>query len=319
MSYFRSNRGRNGFTLVELLLVIAIMTAVGAIVFISATRVYFDTQVESEVIAAQSMKSGIHRYYSASKDYGGSDAFGGVPLPSLTSAVARAAGVASPDRYDATTGLRHVFNGPITILPASSLTVTGGVVMPPSFSIQYDQLGAKACIAMSAAMGRDFQKVYVGPSSGVTTVAALNGEYLPQDAVPACIAAGSGASLKVVSERPGRLAAAGFCPNATGYVGTVPGLAAPIPPFKPAINPTNTGYVVTYGSMAMDQRVFGMSFLKQAPMVGGVRTPSSRSGAIWDFDLVSSPVKITNLIDGSIYYTDPSFSRLMLADGTRVC
>ena len=182
---------QQGFSLIELMLVMTIISALAVGAFVIYPKVQSGRQATYEAQILSSAQTGIKRMVSG--DYTG-----------MSAALARQAELFPAQMNSATAGeLTNQFGGDVTLSGATVAngvpTDTTGTTFGPFFRISYTNVPTDVCIKLAPALANSFDGVRIGTDSGANLIKnATTGVFNP-GVVPARCNSAANVTMEFIS------------------------------------------------------------------------------------------------------------------------
>lgn len=183
MQNFKSNKQAKGFSLLELMLVLAAIVVLGAIVFQQYNKFRIGQQATEEAQNLASAATGVKALYTRG-DYTSLNADVAAKAKFFPDGMVNATGTGITNQWNGAVTLGSVTNANAVANAASVITPgTGGPTAGTSnrfFGITYNGVPSETCIKLAGAANATFDKITIGTSlvkntvPGATTQTLLN-------------------------------------------------------------------------------------------------------------------------------------------------
>ena len=154
MKNFNQARNQAGFSLIELLLVLAIIAALAVAAFIVYPRVQAGRNASYESQVLSSAQAGVKALFTTNN------------YANLTKAVAFNAEVFPDNMNLSTTSIQNQWGGEVAISGSTNAAVASATSPARHFLITYTNVPTDVCIRLAGAAVQNFGGVFVDPANG---------------------------------------------------------------------------------------------------------------------------------------------------------
>ena len=159
MKKIKNLKKKNGFSLIELLLVLGIIAALAITAFMIYPKVSASNNAQTEATNINTIKASVTSLYSSSPDYTGLDTEVGIKSKIFPDTMINTAGTAAV----------NTFKGQVTLGTSKE---SPSNATDSSFTITYEDVPSAECVKLVSAVASNFYKITVG---GATVKAASTG------------------------------------------------------------------------------------------------------------------------------------------------